>query len=170
MRLVGRPAAREDRPVRIGDRERRRAEGRLRASYLRGELSTDTFEGRLGVVLAARHEGDLAPLDADLPSATDRLRMVLGRRPRPPGPALVAPAATPGTRLRLGRSRTCDVRFVENSVSRDHAELRRTDRGWVLVDRGSSNGTFVNGVRVCRAHVADGDQIRLGAAEVVFRA
>ena len=156
--------------MRIGDRERRRTEQRLRASYLRGELSADTFEGRLGATFAARHAGDLTPLDLDLPSILERIRMALGRRPRADVPALVAPRLAPGACLRLGRSRSCDIRFVEHSVSRDHAELRRTPGGWVLVDRTSTNGTFVNGVRVHRAHVADGDEIRLGGARVILRA
>jgi pSer/pThr/pTyr-binding forkhead associated (FHA) protein len=69
----------------------------------------------------------------------------------------------------LGRSRSCDVLFAEPSVSRRHAELRRIAGGWLLVDRASTNGTFVNGVRVQRAHVADGDEIRLGGASVVLR-
>jgi hypothetical protein len=167
--LVLRRERRDDQRVRIGDRERRRTEQRLRASYLRGELSADTFEGRVGAVFAATHAGELAPLAADLPSMTERIRMTLGRHPRPDGPVLVAPRVEPGACLRLGRSRACDVRFVEHSVSRDHAELRRTTAGWVLVDRSSSNGTYVNGVRVQRAHVGDGDELRLGAAKVVLR-
>jgi pSer/pThr/pTyr-binding forkhead associated (FHA) protein len=40
----------------------------------------------------------------------------------------------------------------------------------VLIDTGSTNGTWVNGVRVTRAAVADGDEIRLGSARVVLRA
>jgi hypothetical protein len=66
--------------------------------------------------------------------------------------------------LVLGRSRGCDVCVLEPSVSRRHAELRRTDTGWLLVDWASTNGTWVNGVRVERAHVADGDEVRLGGA------
>lgn len=81
----------------------------------------------------------------------------------------MAPQSVPGRALVLGRSRACDVRFVEASVSRHHAELRRTTTGWLLVDHASTNGTFVNGVRVVRARVADGDEIRLGTASVVLR-
>jgi hypothetical protein len=157
--------------MRIGDRERWRAERRLRASYLRGELSADTFEGRIATALGAQHADELAPLARDLPSPLDRMRLAFGRRVgRPDGPALVAPAADPGARLVLGRSRSCDVRFVESSVSRTHAELLRVGAGWLLVDRASTNGTWVNGVRVSRTVVCDGDEIRLGAARVVLRA
>jgi hypothetical protein len=161
---------RDDRSVRIGDRERGRTERRLRASYLRGELSADTFEGRLSVALGAQRAHELVPLAADLPSLVDRLLLALGRRlRRDDGPSLVAPDA-PGARLILGRSRACDVRFVESSVSRCHAELRHGGGGWVLIDTGSTNGTWVNGVRVTRAAVADGDEIRLGSARVILRA
>lgn len=167
--LVRHRRLRDDRLVRIGDPERRRTERRLRASYLRGELSTDTFEGRLGATLTARDAGDLAPLAADLPGLLERLRIAVGARPRAASPALVAPDTAAGACLVLGRSRSCDVLFAEPSVSRRHAELRRIAGGWLLVDRASTNGTFVNGVRVQRAHVADGDEIRLGGASVVLR-
>jgi hypothetical protein len=161
---------RDDRSVRIGDRERGRTERRLRASYLRGELSDDTFEGRLSAALGAQRAHELAPLAADLPSVVDRLLLAVGRRMRRHGcPSLVAPDA-PGAHLVLGRSRSCDVRFVESSVSRCHAELRHGGGGWLLIDAGSTNGTWVNGVRVTRAAVSDGDEIRLGAARVILRA
>jgi hypothetical protein len=166
--LVRHRRLRDDRLVRIGDPERRRTERRLRASYLRGDLSTDTFEGRLGATLTARDAGDLTPLAADLPGLLDRLRIAVGARRRAATPALVPPD-TAGACLVLGRSRSCDVLFAEPSVSRRHAELRRIAGGWLLVDRASTNGTFVNGVRVQRAHVADGDEIRLGGASVVLR-
>jgi hypothetical protein len=156
--------------MRIGDRERRRAERRLRASYLRGELSADTFEGRIAAALGAQRADELAPLADDLPGPLDRLRLSIGRHARHTGPALVAPRLDAGDRLVLGRSHSCDVRFVESSVSRCHAELLRVGAGWLLVDRASTNGTWVNGVRVTRSRVADGDEIRLGTARVVLRA
>jgi pSer/pThr/pTyr-binding forkhead associated (FHA) protein len=61
------------------------------------------------------------------------------------------------------------VRFVEASVSRCHAELVRVGTGWLLVDQASTNGTWVNGVRIRRTAVCDGDEIRLGTARVVLR-
>jgi hypothetical protein len=161
---------RHDRPVRIGDRERRRAERRLRASYLRGELSADTFEGRLGAAFSARHAGELAPLADDLPTPLDRIRSALARLRGSSAPDLILPGMEPGACLLLGRARVADLRFADLSVSRRHAELRRVGNGWLLVDCGSCNGTYVNGVRVERAHVGDGDEIRLGGTAVVLRA
>jgi hypothetical protein len=154
--------------MRIGDRERWRAERRLRSSYLRGELSADTFEDRVAVALGAQHAHDLSRLAQDLPGRFDRLRLALGRHMRRDGPTLVAPDH-PGARLVLGRSHDCDVRFVEASVSRCHAELVRVGMGWLLIDQASTNGTWVNGVRIRRSAVCDGDEICLGTARVVLR-
>ena len=46
-----------------------------------------------------------------------------------------------GDRVRLGRSRGCDVRLPDLSVSPHHASLERDGRGYTLVDEGSTNGT-----------------------------
>jgi hypothetical protein len=161
---------RDDPAVRIGDRQRQRAEQRLRASYLRGELSADTYESRLGAAFAARHAEDLDAVSADLPGLLDRLWAAIRRlRPESTAPPLVVDRVAPGTCLVVGRSSAADIRILELSVSRRHAELRRLTNGWLLVDNGSTNGTFVNGVRVERAHVADGDELRLGGARVTLR-
>jgi hypothetical protein len=47
----------------------------------------------------------------------------------------------------IGRSQDGDLVVLAGSVSREHAELRRTDAGWTVRDLGSRNGTFVDGVR-----------------------
>ena len=50
--------------------------------------------------------------------------------------------------IRIGRSIEADIVLTAGSVSRQHAELRPVDDGWVLVDSGSQYGTFVSGHRV----------------------
>jgi len=52
----------------------------------------------------------------------------------------------------IGRSHEGDLVVLAASVSREHAELRRTDAGWQVRDLGSRNGTFVEGVR-CQGRV-----------------
>lgn len=62
-----------------------------------------------------------------------------------------------GTRIRFGRHPECEVSFDPHrdiDASSRHAELRTVDAGWVLVDLGSSNGTYVEGRRVTEAPVA----------------
>lgn len=60
-------------------------------------------------------------------------------------------------RVRFGRHPDCEVSFDPHrdiDASSRHAELRVLDDGWVLVDLGSSNGTYVEGRRVTEAPVA----------------
>ena len=68
----------------------------------------------------------------------------------------------------LGRSREADVRVSDVNVSRRHAELRQEGATYWIVDLGSTNGLEVNGERVDRARLRDGDRITLGATEIVF--
>jgi hypothetical protein len=55
------------------------------------------------------------------------------------------------------------------TVSPVHAELRREQDGFVLVDRGSEYGTFVNEMRTGENILADGDVVRLGDVSFIFR-
>lgn len=45
----------------------------------------------------------------------------------------------------IGREADSDVQIADRQVSRQHAEVTRTDRGFMLRDLGSKNGTFLNG-------------------------
>jgi DNA-binding NtrC family response regulator len=55
-----------------------------------------------------------------------------------------------------------DLRVPAPAMSTSHARLLRTGDEWVIEDSGSTNGTFVNGARVLRSIVGEGDVIRLG--------
>ena len=68
------------------------------------------------------------------------------------------------THIVLGRDPHCDVPLTDHSVSRRHAELRVEEGKFHIIDLASSNGTFVNGVRVTEAAIRPGDQLRLGGA------
>src|SRR5688500_14112352 len=59
----------------------------------------------------------------------------------------------------------------DNTVSRRHCELVPHDGQWILKDLGSSNGTYVNGMRVDNTYALKlGDQIRVGKTLLVFGA
>ncbi len=69
-----------------------------------------------------------------------------------------------GPRLVVGRSRSCDIRLRDDTVSRLHAALVWRGGTLVLEDLGSSNGTWVNGERVLTPHsVVAGDAVRFGS-------
>jgi hypothetical protein len=72
-------------------------------------------------------------------------------------------------RVVIGRSRECDVRLEDANASRRHCEV--TQEGattWTLRDLGSTNGTELNGERVDRSPLADGDHITVGSTTIVF--
>ena len=69
-----------------------------------------------------------------------------------------------GKKVRFGRHPDCEVSFDAHrdiDASSRHAELRRSEDGWVLVDVGSSNGTFVDGHRVTETTVAAGTPLTI---------
>ena len=70
----------------------------------------------------------------------------------------------------FGRLPECTVSFDDTNVSRQHAEIRPEGDGFVLSDLGSTNGTKVNGARITRHRLVDGDRITLGSTVVEFRA
>ncbi len=68
----------------------------------------------------------------------------------------------------LGRSSE-HVPLTDLTVSRRHARLEHTRDGWMLWEEGSSNGVFINAVRVTKAaKLKMGDQIRMGSTLLVF--
>ncbi|CAL9492064.1 hypothetical protein SUDANB121_03273 [Nocardiopsis dassonvillei] len=69
----------------------------------------------------------------------------------------------------LGRGTDCDLRLVDNGVSRHHVEIRLDGDEAILVDKGSTNGTFVNGQQVRQARLVDGTRISLGRTTMTFR-
>jgi diguanylate cyclase (GGDEF)-like protein len=72
-----------------------------------------------------------------------------------------------GDRTVLGRGDKTDVRIVDDGISREHAAVQREGGKIVLVDLGSTNGTYCNGARVPRRELADGDKISIGAATIL---
>lgn len=71
----------------------------------------------------------------------------------------------------IGRRETNDLRLVGNEISRDHAEIVMNGGEFLLRDRGSRYGTFVNGELVTERRLRHGDRVRLGrtgGAELVF--
>lgn len=65
-------------------------------------------------------------------------------------------------RITVGRRPDNTLPIAETSVSGEHAELLLEPDGVRVVDRGSTNGTFVNGERVSDRRLAHGDEVRFG--------
>ena len=62
----------------------------------------------------------------------------------------------------VGRHPDSDIFLGDVTVSRHHAVFHVDDQGLAVEDLGSTNGTYVNGVRVDRARLAPGDEVFVG--------
>jgi len=74
-----------------------------------------------------------------------------------------------GDAYTLGRHKNNDIAVSDPKVSSFHARIERGQEGYQLVDLGSRNGTFVNGKRIETALLKTGDEVRLGAARLLYK-
>jgi sigma-B regulation protein RsbU (phosphoserine phosphatase) len=96
-----------------------------------------------------------------VPDARLEVTDALGRRIVPISKALFG----------IGRRETNDLRLAGSEVSRDHAEIASDNKQFVIRDRNSRYGTYVNDEQVSERPLTHGDRIRLGrsgGAEMVF--
>lgn len=68
----------------------------------------------------------------------------------------------------LGRDLAADIPIAETAISRKHTEFKATDEGIVVLDLGSTNGTYVNDVKISKKVLQDGDLIRAGNTILKF--
>ena len=95
----------------------------------------------------------------------------------PSGSAMLVVKRGPnaGSRFRLdqpvtsaGRHPDSDIFLDDVSVSRRHAQFRRENGEYLVVDTGSLNGTYVNRKPVEPVALANGDEIQMGKFRLVF--
>lgn len=68
--------------------------------------------------------------------------------------------------VRVGRAADCDVRFDaarDPKVSNHHAEFMYEDGSWFVVDTASTNGTLIEGKRVVKHRLRQGEEVQLGS-------
>ncbi len=71
-----------------------------------------------------------------------------------------------GREIVIGRSNELDVVLVEDMVSRKHAKIACSSDALLIEDLGSTNGTFVNGEKIKRARLKEGDRVLIGTSIV----
>lgn len=158
-------------PTRASDDDRDRVVDVLREAAVDGRLSQDSFVRRVDLALRAVDHASLADLVADLrPSRVvlDVLRSglaVLADR-FAPQPSRMATLSLPDQGrpvVMIGRRPDCDVVLTDATVSRVHAVLMLFADQWFIDDRGSKNGTRVNGRRIWGStQLLPGDRVGLG--------
>ncbi len=140
-----------------------------------GDLALGEFGIATRMVQGRPRDGAAVP--APEPAQTMVYRPADGRPPEADRPvaAEVVALVVGGTRHKitkratvLGRSQGADLRLDDANISRKHAELRQQGTSYWIVDLDSTNGVEVNGERVQRAKLEDGDRVTLGETEIVF--
>src|SRR3954470_18304545 len=140
-------------------------------------------DSRLDQALGAAPLNGRPPLPP-LPPLRGRVATDTGRQ----DPSIVGRAGTrsgvthllvvdgPGTRHELttgrnviGRGTEADIRLPDTGVSRKHVDVILESGKATVEDLGSTNGTLVNGRRISRQVLADGDVIRIGHSVLVYR-
>ena len=68
----------------------------------------------------------------------------------------------------LGRSKKCDIVINDGGASRQHARIHRDGEAWIASDLESTNGFYVNGKRISRAVLTNGDTLSIGRTQMRF--
>lgn len=68
----------------------------------------------------------------------------------------------------IGRARDCDLRMEENTISGRHAKILKVQDHYEIEDLQSTNGTFLNDMRVSRKRLRSGDKIKFDQFEFLF--
>jgi pSer/pThr/pTyr-binding forkhead associated (FHA) protein len=130
-------------------------------SPLVDSTATHTFAGH-------ERDGDAGHLNAADSAAVDAL---------PQGHALLIVQRGPGAGSRFlldadlvtaGRHPESEIFLDDVTVSRRHAEFRRTPNGYSVSDVGSLNGTYVNRDRIDEVELQDADEVQIGKYRLVF--
>jgi len=70
----------------------------------------------------------------------------------------------PEREIVIGRSGDLDMMLVEDMVSRKHAKISTKNGQLIIMDLGSTNGTFVNGEKIKKTRLKEGDRILIGTS------
>jgi len=124
-----------------------------------GEDTTITFAP---IEATENAEEEVSVTLEDLPEGTG---MLVVRR----GPGAGSKFVLDQPVVRAGRHPDSDIFLDDVTVSRRHAEIRRTDEGgYLLKDVGSLNGTYLNRERIEEADLGNGDEVQIGKFKLVF--
>lgn len=122
--------------------------------------------------------------DEDLGRGEFRMEAEISEETGPPPPEQRAPSPVlvllrggeelktyplDGDRLVIGRLEGSDVQIDDPGASRKHAEVRRKEDDFLIVDLGSTNGTLVNEQQISEQPLEDGDRITIGTTVLEFR-
>ena len=108
-------------------------------------------------------------------SPAEEIEIELDELPRGVGMLVVTRGPNSGSKFALDEPVTTAGRHPDSiiflddiTVSRRHAEVRQVAGGYVVVDVGSLNGTYLNRERVDESPLRDGDELQVGTFKLLF--
>ena len=134
------------------------AQGLSTVGPIHVRIVEDAGVSRRSVRAEGRFAGGAAPAaksrrpDCDLPRTLRLLPVESG----------VPDATLRSSSVTVGRADDNDLVLPDPQVSRHHARLEPDGQGWRAIDLASTNGTWVNGVRLNAAAIAVGDEVAFG--------
>lgn len=136
-----------------------------------GSVETTSVFGRDFLRELEQATGDPSGSSEPIPTPTSGVEAL------PVGAALLVVKRGPnaGSRFQLdkevvsaGRHPQSDIFLDDVTVSRRHAEFRRTAQGYEVSDVGSLNGTYVNREPIESSSLSNGDEVQIGKFRLVF--
>ncbi len=139
---------------------------------MRWSQSDSTLTQRFSGGAITAHSGAAVPDTIEPAFARDAILEIEGRDGDQDSPRTVYTLGRSDVVVRIGREDDNEIQIRDHTVHRYHAAIDRcSDSGIAISDLSSEhgNGVVVNGKRVARAQLSDGDRIGLGAVTLLFR-
>jgi hypothetical protein len=124
----------------------------------RSESNNANVLGRIQTSMERLGSGRISPSLSNLPDCAAELIRIDGGR---------SISHTLGRRTRIGRGAGCELQVESSSVSRHHALIVVGPRDTIVEDLNSTNGVILNGRKITRSFLTDGDVLIVG--DVQFR-
>lgn len=120
-----------------------------------GAISLDAVKNRIQYI------DDLLGSFGQPPSEGDFLLIV--RKGKPHSWFTLSPGL-----INIGRENSSDIVLEDPKASRRHCQIRKNSNNWVIEDKNSQNGIFVNGKKMTERLLCEGDIIRIGTVELIY--
>lgn len=96
-------------------------------------------------------------------SSGDKAMVLIARGPQKGARFLITAEG-----VSIGRSTESSIFLDDVTVSRSHAQIKREESSFVLIDNSSLNGTYLNNISVDKNVLKSGDEIQIGKFHFVF--
>jgi pSer/pThr/pTyr-binding forkhead associated (FHA) protein len=120
-------------------------------------------ESAIDALLTSMDSQESSAIRAIIEGSGDRAMVVIHRGPSKGARFLIAE-----DKCSIGRSPESAIFLDDVTVSRAHAQISKSGKGFELVDLGSLNGTYVNTGSVKSVQLKTGDEIQVGKFHLIF--